>query len=103
MDGMVKFSLTLCCILSVYGIVCMIFDIIAKTKRWQHRRKADARIIRQAKALNVWDKPTALGGRALELKAWQDYKIKREPGESDACLRHRCTIADKELANAPKE
>lgn len=74
-----------------------------KLKRWYRRRKADARIIRQAKAAEVWDKkPIVLGGRALELKAWKDFKIKRQPGEPDAHLRRRCmAAADNELANTP--
>ena len=66
------------------------------------RRKRDRRIIRQAKAVGVWDKPQALGGRALELKAWQDFKIKRKPGETDACLRRRCMNEfENEYAAAP--
>lgn len=68
------------------------------------RRKVDRRIIRQAKAAGVWNKrPTPLGGRALELKAWEDFKIRRLPGETDAELRRRCMAkADNQLANAPK-
>lgn len=77
----------------------------AKLKRWYRRRKVDRRIIRQAKAIGAWDKrPTPLGGRALELKAWEDFKIKRWPGETDAQLRRRCMAkADEELAAAPRE
>lgn len=76
----------------------------AKLKRWYRRRKVDRRIIRQAKAIGAWDKrPTPLGGRALELKAWEDFKIRRLPGETDAELRRRCMAkADNQLANAPK-
>lgn len=78
---------------------------IAKLKRWHRRRKNDRRIIAQAKVLEVWDKnPIVLGGRALELKAWKDFKIKREPGETDKDLRRRCmTAADEELANTLRE
>ena len=76
----------------------------ARLKRWYRRRKVDRRIIRQAKAAGVWNKrPTPLGGRALELKAWEDFKIRRLPGETDAELRRRCMAkADNQLANAPK-
>lgn len=85
-----KVSMILCFILAVYGVVIMIFDIIARIKLWRHRKAADARIIQQAKGIGVWDKePIVLGGRALELKAWQEYKLKREPGEPDAHLRAR--------------
>ena len=77
----------------------------AQFKRWYRRRKVDRRIIRQAKAIGAWDKrPIPLGGRALELKAWEDFKIKRWPGETDAQLRRRCMAkADEELAAAPRE
>ena len=76
----------------------------ARLKRWYRRKKVDRRIIRQAKAAGVWNKrPTPLGGRALELKAWEDFKIRRLPGETDAELRRRCMAkADEELANAPR-
>lgn len=57
--------------------------------------KVDRRIIRQAKAAGAWDKcPLALGGRALELKAWKVYRIKRDPGENDDQLRMRYFVAD---------
>ena len=68
-------------------------DVIAmlgKLKARNHKRKKDRRVIKQAKAAGVWDKPQCLGGRALELKAWKEYKIKREPGEKDENLRSRC-------------
>lgn len=76
----------------------------ARLKRWYRRRKVDRRIIRQAKAAGAWNKrPTPLGGRALELKAWEDFKIRRLPGETDAELRRRCMAkADNQLANAPR-
>lgn len=85
--------------LIAYGIKVLVLGICAKLRK----RKTNRRIIRQAKAAGVWDKPKALGGKALELKAWKDYKIKRKPGETDACLRLRCmNAADNEYANAPK-
>lgn len=69
-------------------------------RRRLRRKKNDRRIIRQAKATGAWDKnPTPLGGRALELKAWEDFKLKRRPGESDVSLRCRCmNAADNEYA-----
>lgn len=87
------------------ALVAAIVHQIAKVKRWRRQRKIDRRIITQAKGAGVWDKkPIVLGGRALELKAWQDFKIKREPGETDAHLRRRCmTAADNELANTSRE
>lgn len=53
----------------------------------------------------AWDKrPMPLGGRALELKAWEDFNIKRKQGETDTELRRRCmAAADTELANTPPE
>jgi hypothetical protein len=75
--------------LIAYGTKVLFLGVLAKLRK--HKR--DQRIIRQAKAAGVWDKPEALGGRALELKAWQDYKIKRKRGETDACLRLRYTDA----------
>ena len=105
MVGVYKLTQILACCLVIYGTAIMVIDIIARIAHWRHRRKADARIIAQAKGAGVWDKkPIVLGGRALELKAWKDFKIKREPGEPDAHLRRRCmAAADNELANAPQE
>lgn len=80
----------------MYGLAALAAFIVcqlAKLKRWIRRRRADRRVIRQAKALGVWDKqPTVLGGRALELRAWKDFRIKREPGETDKDLRVRYTM-----------
>lgn len=64
-------------------------SLCAELKRRIRRRKTDRRVIRQAKAIGVWEKPWLLGGRALELRAWKDYKIKRQPGETDKQLRSR--------------
>ena len=99
------YTAILAAILATYGLVLMIADILDRIKARKHRRIVDARIIEQAKAAGVWDKvPIVLGGRALELKAWEDFKIKREPGETDAQLRRRCmAAADNELANTPRE
>lgn len=75
--------------------------------RWYRHKVVDDRIIRQAKAAGVWDKtPTVLGGRALDLKAWEAYKIERRFGESDKSLRVRCWAADivaKRRAETPEE
>lgn len=75
--------------------------------RWYRHKVVDDRIIRQAKAAGVWDKtPTYLGGRALDLKAWEAYKIERRPGETDKSLRVRCwaaEIAAKRRAETPEE
>lgn len=94
-----------CLIMCVYGMWLIAEDIYDRINRRYHRRKVDASIIKQAKELGVWDDGlNFLSGRALELKAWEDFKIKREPGETDAQLRRRCmTAADEELANTPRE
>lgn len=99
------YTAILAAIMATYGLLLVIGDIIGNIERWRHRKKEEARIIAQAKASGDWDrKPLALGGRALELKAWEDFKIKREPGETDAQLRRRCmAAADNELANTPRE
>ena len=82
--------------------ICAPFAVL-KIKRLLRKRKTDRRVIRQAKAAGVWDKPQVLGGRALELKAWKLYRITRGPGETDKDLRRRCmTRADNELANTQK-
>lgn len=75
-------------IFCTFGIA-MALRIARRNEQWQHRREVDARIIAQAKEWGLWDKPRLLGGRALELKAWEAYKIKRAPGETDAHLRSR--------------
>lgn len=92
-------------LLVISAALVFLLRLAARFKRWYRRRKVDRRIIRQAKAIGAWDKrPTPLGGRALELKAWEDFKIKRLPGETDAELRRRCmAAADQELAEAPRD
>ena len=57
--------------------------------RWYRCKRIERRIIRQCKAVGVWDVPQVLCGRALDLKMWKDYKIKREPDETDEELRTR--------------
>lgn len=74
--------------LIAYGLKVLVLGVLVKLRK----RKRDRRIIRQAKAAGAWDLPWKLGGRALELKA-EGYKIKRKPGETDACLRIRCMEA----------
>ena len=77
-----------------YGVIVLVYDFFAKIRK----RKTNRRIIEQAKAAGVWDNPKILANKALELKAWKEYKIKRKPGETDAALRIRCmNAADKEI------
>lgn len=86
------FLMALLLALAVIG--CELHD---KFKKKRRQKKKDRRIIRQAKAIGVWDKkPIVLGGRALELKAWKLRRIKRKPGETDRELRARLNAADKE-------
>lgn len=89
----------------IYYTVMLVFDIIVGISRWRRRRKVDRRIIAQAKAAGVWDtRPLILGGRALDLKVWEDFKIKRIPGESDSSLRYRyLTKADGQLTITKKD
>lgn len=103
MAWITKASIILLFVVSLGLAADMALTWYMRFKQWRHRRAADRRIVAQAKAAEVWDKrPIVLGGRALELKAWEDFKIKRQPGEPDAHLRRRCmTAADNELANSP--
>lgn len=90
LSGLVWISWALFALAALAGAVMW---LLVQLKRWKRSRKNDRRIIRQAKAAGVWDKPQVLGGKALELKAWKDFKIKRKPGETDASLRRRCMNA----------
>ena len=91
-------------LMGLTALVPAVLHCVVKLKRWLRRRKRDRRIIRQAKAAGVWDKPRCLGGRALELKAWKLYRIRRRPGESDKELRQRCmTAADNKYADAKRK
>lgn len=84
------------------SILSLLMRWLAALKRWIRLRKNDRRIIRQAKAAGVWGKPKCLGGRALELAAW-DLGIKRKHRETDVELRRRCMeAADNEYAEAMK-
>ena len=69
--------------------VSFLFVLAGRFKLRLRSLKRDRRIIRQAKAAGAWDRMNVLGGRALELRAWQQYRLKRRPGETDACLRLR--------------
>lgn len=86
LSGLVWLSWSMFILTGLLGIIGRLF---ATLRRWRRRRKTERHIIRRAKAMGVWDNPKALGGRALELKAWKDYKIKRYPEETDKELRHR--------------
>lgn len=94
MDAIRKISAFCILVMCGYGWWLIIEDILDRIFKRRHRRKVDARIIKQAKELGVWDyTPIVLGGRALELKAWEAFKIKRKPGETDAEMRCRCMAA----------
>lgn len=73
-------------------------------KQRLRRREIDRRIISRAKGSGIWDrKPIMLGGRALELKAREDFKMKRAPGETDVELRRRYMEAEKRKEDALRE
>lgn len=91
-------------IITTAGVIEVAILWGARLNRWYRRRKIDRRVIEQAKALEVWDKkPIVLGGRALELKAWEEYRIKRKAGESDPHLRRRCMVAEHRTAESKGE
>ena len=71
------------------ALVLWMMPLYIKLRKRIRRRKRDRKIKRQAKALGVWEAPNILGGRALELKAWDEYRLLREDGETDAQLRGR--------------
>lgn len=101
-SNIMEYILTFLTFLAADVLVVAAMIGISKIKSWRRRRLVDRRIVAQAKALGTWDKyPIVLGGRALEIKAWERFKIKREPGEPDAHLRRRCmNAADNEYAAA---
>lgn len=78
--------------------------LAVRIKRWSRERKVTRRIKEQAKALGIWDKPQALGGKGLTLSAWENYGIRRKRGETDLQLRMRCMAkAEKTPTKSPKE
>ena len=82
-------------IITTAGVIEVAILWGSRLNRWYRRRELDRRIKRQAVALGIWDKkPIVLGGRALELKAWDEYRIKRRAEESDPHLRLRCMEAE---------
>lgn len=81
-------------------VVAYIIVLAADVKHKIRERRQVRRIREQAKALNIWDKPQALGGRALDMSAWENFGIKRKRGETDMHLRRRCMAkADPEYIN----
>ena len=80
----------------VVYIVLAVIRLCMWLKHLRRRREIDRRIISRAKGADIWDrKPIMLGGRALELKAREDFKMKRAPGETDVELRRRYMEAEK--------
>ena len=80
--------------LAAIAVLCAGFwGFIERMKRRHRRHKVDERIKRQAQALGLWEKPQGIGGRALEIYAWEWCGIKRQRGETDAELRRRCEVA----------
>jgi len=77
-------------IVALLCLVCVLtFAAVWLSMKWRRRINRDRRIIAQAKAAGVWYNMKALGGRALELRVWEDCKIRRKKGETDAQLRRR--------------
>lgn len=78
---------------AITALLALILRQIAKLKRRHRLRGIDRRIVKQAKAAGVWDKPQALGGRALDIYAWEMCGLLRQTGEKDKELRSRCMAA----------
>ena len=76
-------------------LLLIICGVAAHIKRRHRRKVTDRRIIRQAKAIGAWT-PQAAGGRALELIG-EEYRIKREVGETDRQLRERIMQAKSQI------
>ena len=77
-------------ILCVFLILALFYFIVEVLPEWNRQRKVKRRIVRQAKAAGVWGKPEALGGRALDIYAFEFCGLNRKPGETDKELRNRC-------------
>ncbi len=75
---------------TIIEAVCAVVRYIIRRRR---RRAVERRIIANAKAGDVWDKPHLLGGRALDLYARDMCGLKRAAGETDRNLRARCAAA----------
>lgn len=86
------------------AIVAGAVRVVARLKKRYRQRKIDQRIKRQVQAIGLWDHPQRLGGRALEIYAWEWHGLKRLPKETDKELRYRCLrSADKEYENLLKK
>ncbi len=83
-------SIFLVSLVTIIEAVCIVVRYIRRRRR---QRAIERRIIANAKAGDVWDKPHLLGGRALELYARDMCGIRREAGETDRNLRARCAAA----------
>lgn len=57
-----------------------------KIREWKNARRIRA----QAIHMGIWNVPQALGGKALDMCARENYGIKRKSGETDMELRRRC-------------
>ena len=84
----------------IYGLAADLADVLVYAAKFKRRRRIDREIRARAKAFGVWDRPDILGGRALEIYAWEHFMIKRREGETDLELRRRCMA---QLAAAPGE
>ena len=62
-----------------------------RLKFWYRWRTIDRRIKARVVAEGKWDSLSELNGRALEIKAREDYGLKRKEGETDNELRKRLT------------
>lgn len=72
------------------AIVAGAVTLATRIKAEYRQRKIDRRVRTKMDQLGLWAMPQVLGGRALDIYAWDQLRIKRKPGEGDADLRHRC-------------
>lgn len=86
--------LTMLWIPCVMALGCGIAFAMLAASVWIERkvrkRKVMRRIRAQAIRCGIWDYPPALGGKALEMSARENFGIRKKPGESNADLRLRC-------------
>lgn len=93
-------------VLTVAAIIALALELAVTLKRWIHgiarREEVNNRIKAHAMAFGIWNRPQALGGKALDLCARENFGIKRKRGETDRELRRRCVHqAEEQISTIP--
>lgn len=77
-------------VVGMFLVLVLFYICMEVLPEWNRQRKVNRRIVRQAKAAGAWGKPEVLGGRALDIYAFEFCGLNRKPGETDKELRNRC-------------